>query len=122
MTAFIPIKEQYVFSFDMSKLKNQSQAQEALIVRDTFNLSNRSEELSNAPGTFAYSSNGDIRLPESRGAYLLASAGGGLNFQVNPRLGFQMSAHYSQALGGMGIEQRDMKRIDLGMAMHYFIN
>ena len=122
MTAFIPIKEQYVFSFDMSKLKNQSQAQEALIVRDTFNLSNRSEELSNAPGTFAYSSNGDIRLPESRGVYLLASAGGGLNFQVNPRLGFQMSAHYSQSLGGMGIEQRDMKRIDLGMAMHYFIN
>ncbi len=123
LTAFIPVKEQYVFSFDMGKLNNQSQALEALIVRDTFNLSNAAEQESKTTGTLDFSSsNGAISLPGSRGMYLLASAGGGLNFQVNPRLGFQMSAHYSRSLGGMGIEQRNMNRIDLGMAMHYFIN
>lgn len=123
LTAFIPVKEQYVFSFDMGKLNNQSQALEALIVRDTFNLSNVSGQENKTTGTVDFSSsNGDISLPGSRGMYLLASAGGGLNFQVNPRLGFQMSAHYSRSLGGMGIEQRNMNRIDLGMAMHYFIN
>ncbi len=122
LTAFIPVKEQYVFSFDMKKTKNQAQPLEALIVRDTFDLPNRPGREINASTTFDFSSKGDITLPDRQGMYLLASAGAGLNFQVNARLGFQMSANYSRSLGGMGLEQRNMKRIDLGMAMHYFIN
>lgn len=123
LTAFIPVKEQYVFSFDINNPPNQSQALEALVVRDTLDFPNRSEQEINSTLTFDFnSSTGNITLPERKGMYLLASAGAGMNFQVNARLGFQMSANYSRTLGGMGIEQRNMKRIDLGMAMHYFIN
>jgi len=122
LTAFIPVKEQYVFSFDMKNPKNLSQPSEARVVRDTFDLPKRQGGGIESAATFDFSSTGNVTLPDRQGMYLLASAGAGLNFQVNARLGFQMSANYSRSLGGMGLEQRNMKRIDLGMAMHYFIN
>lgn len=132
LTAFLPLQAEYVFEYDniqnySNTSGNQAALNERASVRDTVTITNNSrpkfmDQSNNA--NFDYNSkSGESYLPgQSNKLYLMATAGAGVRVYASPKLSFQLSANYGLPLSSLGIEDRNLNQIDMGVAMQYYIN
>jgi hypothetical protein len=132
VTAFVPLREEYVFEYAYPANythtgSQQMQADLSGSVRaDTLTIRNNAESFNlDSKSTSAVSSNGSLYNSASEQAsslYMMASAGGGVRVFASPRLSFHLSANYVHPLSDIGIEERSLKQVDVGLGMQYYLN